>query len=46
MTSAQLGWKPKNPVSLAGDARVEVEAFLEAIHADDDVQNLYTALAD
>jgi YebC/PmpR family DNA-binding regulatory protein len=46
VTSAQLGWKPKNPVSLAGDARAEVEAFLEAIHADDDVQNLYTALAD
>lgn len=46
VTSAALGWKPKNPVTLTGEARAEVEAFLEAIHADDDVQNLYTALAD
>jgi YebC/PmpR family DNA-binding regulatory protein len=46
VTVAELGWRPKNPVTLAGDARIEVEAFLEAIHADDDVQHLYTALAD
>ena len=46
MTSVQLGWRPKNPVSLAGEARAEVEAFLEAIDADDDVQNIFTALSD
>ena len=27
-------------------ARAEVEAFLEALDADDDVQNVYAALAD
>jgi YebC/PmpR family DNA-binding regulatory protein len=46
VTVAELGWRPKNPVTLAADARTEVEAFLEAIHADDDVQHLYAALAD
>jgi YebC/PmpR family DNA-binding regulatory protein len=46
VTSVQLGWRPKNPVSLSGEARTEVEAFLEAIDADDDVQSIFTALAD
>jgi len=46
VTSANLGWRPKNPVSLAGDARAEVEAFLEALDADDDVQNIFPALAE
>jgi len=45
VTSAQLTWKPKNPVTLEGDKRTEVEAFLEAIDEDDDVQNIYVALA-
>lgn len=45
--SAQLGYRPKNPVKLDSDeARAEVEAFLEAIDADDDVQNVYVGLAD
>lgn len=44
--SAQLGYRPKNPVALdSDDARAEVEAFLEAIDADDDVQNVYVGLA-
>jgi len=43
--SAQLGWRPKNPVTLDGAARAEVEAFLEAVDADDDVQNIYAGLA-
>ena len=44
--SAVLGYKPNNPVTLdAAAARVEVEAFLEALDADDDVQNVYAALA-
>jgi YebC/PmpR family DNA-binding regulatory protein len=44
--SAVLGYKPNNPVQLDAAARGEVEAFLEAIDADDDVQNVYAALAD
>ena len=44
--SAQLGYKPKNPVTLGDAEREEVEAFLEAVDADDDVQNVYVGLAD
>jgi YebC/PmpR family DNA-binding regulatory protein len=44
--SAQLGYKPKNPVTVGDAERAEVEAFLEAIDADDDVQNVYVGLAD
>jgi len=44
--SAQLGYRPKNPVTLGDTERAEVEAFLEAIDADDDVQNVYAGLAD
>ena len=43
--SAQLGYRPKNPVVLNDAEREEVEAFLEAIDADDDVQNVYVGLA-
>jgi YebC/PmpR family DNA-binding regulatory protein len=43
--SAKLGYRPKNPVSLEGEALEEIEAFLEAIDADDDVQNVYVGLA-
>ena len=42
----QLGYRPNNPVQLDAAARAEVEAFLEALDADDDVQNVYAALAD
>ncbi len=42
--SAQLGYRPKNPVALGDAERAEVEAFLEAIDADDDVQNVYPGL--
>jgi YebC/PmpR family DNA-binding regulatory protein len=42
--SAQLGYRPKNTVSLNDAEREEVEAFLEAIDADDDVQNVYVGL--
>jgi YebC/PmpR family DNA-binding regulatory protein len=46
VTSAQLGYRPKNPVTLSSDAeREEVEAFLSAIDEDDDVQNVYVGLA-
>jgi transcriptional/translational regulatory protein YebC/TACO1 len=43
--SAQLGYRPKNMVVLNDAEREEVEAFLEAIDADDDVQNVYVGLA-
>ncbi|MFA6921562.1 MAG: YebC/PmpR family DNA-binding transcriptional regulator [Gallionella sp.] len=43
--SALLGYRPKNPVTLTDAEREEVEAFLEAIDADDDVQNVYVGLA-
>lgn len=43
--SAQLGYRAKNPVSLTDAEREEVEAFLEAIDSDDDVQNVYVGLA-
>jgi transcriptional/translational regulatory protein YebC/TACO1 len=43
--TAQLGYRPKNPVTLGDAERAEVEAFLDAIDADDDVQNVYVGLA-
>jgi len=42
--SAQLGYRPKNTVTLNEAEREEVEAFLEALDADDDVQNIYVGL--
>jgi len=43
--SAQLGYRPKNPVTLNDVEREEVELFLEAMDSDDDVQNVYAGLA-
>jgi YebC/PmpR family DNA-binding regulatory protein len=40
-----LVWKAKNPVTLSDAERAEVEAFLEALDDDDDVQNLFVGLA-
>lgn len=45
VTSAQLIWKPKNPVTLDDAQRAEVESFLEALDDDDDVQHLFVGLA-
>ena len=43
--TAKLGYRPKNPVTSLGEAELaEVEAFLEAMDADDDVQNVYVGL--
>ncbi|MDP3172309.1 MAG: YebC/PmpR family DNA-binding transcriptional regulator [Polaromonas sp.] len=45
--SAKLGYKPKNPVdpaSLSAAELEEVEAFLAAIDANDDVQTIYAGL--
>lgn len=46
--SAKLGYKPKNPVdpaSLSATDLEEVETFLAAIDANDDVQNVFVGLA-
>ena len=43
--SAQLGYRPKNTVTLSDAEREEVENFLDAIDADDDVQNVYVGLS-
>ncbi len=46
--SAKLGYRPKNPIdaaALGAAALEEVQAFLAAIDANDDVQNLYVGLA-
>ena len=46
--SAKLGYKPKNPVnpaSLSAADLEEVEAFLAAIDANEDVQEIYVGLA-
>jgi YebC/PmpR family DNA-binding regulatory protein len=46
--SAKLGYKPKNPIdpaSLSAEQLEEVEAFLAALDANDDVQNVYAGLA-
>lgn len=44
--SAQLGWRAKNPMKLGEAERAEVVAFLEALDDDDDVQNVWAALAE
>ena len=44
VTSAQLIWRPKNPVTLDDARRSEVETFLGALDDDDDVQNIYVGL--
>jgi transcriptional/translational regulatory protein YebC/TACO1 len=43
--SFKIGYRPKNPVAINDPAALaEVEAFLEAVHDDDDVQNVYVGL--
>jgi len=47
--SAKLGYKAKNPVSpatLSAAELEEVEAFLAAVDANDDVQNIFVGLGD
>jgi YebC/PmpR family DNA-binding regulatory protein len=44
VSAQNLAWIAKNPVQLEGEARAEVEAFLEAMDEDDDVQNIYVGL--
>ena len=46
--SAKLGYRPKNPInpaSLSAEQLEEVEAFLAALDANEDVQHVYAGLA-
>ena len=45
LTSQELVWIPKNPVTLDDAQRAEVESFLAAIDDDDDVRAVYAGLA-
>jgi YebC/PmpR family DNA-binding regulatory protein len=45
LSSQELIWAPKNPVTVSDDARAEVEAFLAAIDEDDDVRAIFAGLA-
>jgi YebC/PmpR family DNA-binding regulatory protein len=45
VSSAALIWRAKNPVSVDEAKRADVEAFLEELDADDDVQTLFVGLA-
>ncbi len=45
VNSAQLGYRSKNPMTLSGEQLEEVEAFLDALNNQDDVQNMYVGLA-
>jgi len=44
VASAELGYHPKDPVELDGEALQEVEAFLERLEDHDDVQKVHVAL--
>ena len=47
MLSARLGYKPKNPVdpaSLSAEQLDEVESFLAALDAHEDVQQVFAGL--
>ena len=44
LTSQELVWVAKNPVTLTDEQRTEVESFLEAIDDDDDVRIVFVAL--
>jgi len=44
VASAELGYHPKDPVELEGDALAEVQTFLERLDDLDDVQKLHVAL--
>jgi YebC/PmpR family DNA-binding regulatory protein len=45
VSSAALIWKAKNPVTVDDAQRAEVEAFLEGLDEDDDVQTIFVGLA-
>lgn len=44
VASAELGYHPKDPVDLEGDALADVQKFLEKLDDHDDVQKIHAAL--
>lgn len=44
VATAELGYRGKDPVVLAGDERAKVEAFLERLDENDDVHRVWAAL--
>ena len=44
--SATIVWLPNNPISLEAEPRAEVEAWLDQMDKDDDVQKIFVALAE
>ena len=44
VTSSELVWQAKNPLTLDAEKLAEVEAFLAAIDDDDDVRAVFAAL--
>lgn len=44
VASMKIGWRAKNPVTVDEAARTEVEAFLNELDEDEDVQQIYAAL--
>jgi YebC/PmpR family DNA-binding regulatory protein len=44
VTTAELGYAPKEPMDVPPDARPDVEAFLDALDDHDDVHRVYAAL--
>lgn len=45
VSSAELGWVPKNPVELDEAQRKDVESFVSQIDENDDVHRIYVAMA-
>ena len=45
VTTSEMGYRPKDKVTLSSEQRSEVESFLEAIDDHDDCHRIYTALA-
>ena len=45
VSSAELAWVAKNPVTVDDDQRREIEAWVNAIDENDDVHRVYVALA-
>ncbi|MBM3991461.1 MAG: YebC/PmpR family DNA-binding transcriptional regulator [Planctomycetes bacterium] len=45
VTTSEMGYRPKDKVTLSPEQRGEVESFLEAIDDHDDCHRIYTALA-
>ena len=44
VASAELGYHPKDPVELEGEALADVQSFLERLDDCDDVQKLHVAI--